>query len=416
LFEWEAREQANTYHLEISTDWLFSTLLHHTRVTGTQYEWQAPHKGVYYYRMYAIDNDEFSGPYSEPFGFYIDLDTEPPYLSVKAPADGAVLLSPQIEVQGSVEQQTTLMVNDVPVTYNEQGEFTQSLTLTPGQHIVTVTAIDVAQNTTTIQRRVVYNTAAQLITLSSPDQMMLNTTQATITGELRPRTRVEINGQPVELPQQFEHVLTLPEGEHALTLKGVSPEGDEQTLPLRITVDLTPPELMLEKVPGSTRELEIMLAGTVTEPVTLTLDGIALSDTDQRLEVPLSLQEGENTFVLEAFDRAGNATAATIRTVLDTTPPNITNVTYVPTETQGGEIVTCEVSAEDAGVGLAKTGSVSFSVTPGEQIVKGILMFNRRKNVFEGSVFMPVGVGGTVDIHDIRIQDRLKNEATKERN
>jgi hypothetical protein len=304
------------------------------------------------------------------------------------------------------------MVNDVPVRYNEKGEFTQSLTLTPGEHMITVTATDVAENTTTIQRRVVYNTVTQLITLSSPDQMILNTTQATITGELRPQTRVEINDQPVELPQQFEHVLTLPEGEHALTLKGISPEGDEQTLPLLITVDLTPPELMLDKTPTSTREPEMMLAGTVSEPVTLMLDDIVLSDQEQRFEVPLTLQEGENTFVLEALDRAGNAAAATIRTILDTTPPTITNVTYAPSETQGGEIITCEVSAEDAGIGLAKTGSVSFSVTPGEQKVKGILTFNRRKNVFEGSVFMPAGVAGTVAIHDIRVQDRLKNEAT----
>lgn len=411
-FEWEAREKAKSYYLEISTDWGFSILLHNKRVTGTQYEWQAPHKGVYYYRIYAIDADEFSGPYSEPFGLYVDLDTEPPYLSVKAPEDGTVLLSPEIVVQGTVEQQATLMVNEMPVTYNEQGEFTQSLTLTPGERIITITATDVAENTTTIQRRVVYNTTTQLITLSSPDQMILNTTQATITGELRPQTRVEINGRPIELPQQFEHVLTLPEGEHALTLKGISPEGDEQTLPLLITVDVTPPELRLEKVPTSTREPEIMLVGTVSEPVTLTLDGIALSDQDQRFEVPLTLQEGENTFVVEAIDRAGNTVAATLRTILDTTPPGITNVAYTPTETQGGEIITCEVNAEDAGIGLAKTGSVLFSVTPGEQIVKGILTFNRRKNVFEGSVFIPVGVAGMVAIQDVRVQDRLKNEAT----
>jgi hypothetical protein len=154
----------------------------------------------------------------------------------------------------------------------------------------------------------------------------------------------------------------------------------------------------------------------VSEPATLTLDGIALPDKDQRFEVPLTLQEGENTFVLEVVDRAGNAAAVTVRTILDTTPPGITNITYAPTETQGGEIVMCEVSAEDVGIGLAKTGSVSFSVTPGEQIVKGILTFNRRKNVFEGSVFIPAGIAGTVAIQDIRVQDRLKNAARKKRN
>ena len=45
------------------------------------------------------------------------------------------------------------------------------------------------------------------------------------------------------------------------------------------------------------------------------------------------------------------------------------------------------------------------------QLIKGILTFNRIKSAFEGSVFIPVGVTGNISIREVRVQDRLKNEA-----
>jgi hypothetical protein len=223
---------------------------------------------------------------------------------------------------------------------------------------------------------------------------------------------VEINGQPLELPEQFEHVLTLPEGVHTVTLTGMSPEGGEQVLLLRVAVDLTLPELTLEKVPASTRDQNLTITGTVSESVAINIDGETPAEYEQEFTIPLLLQEGKNSFVLEAVDPAGNAVTATIRAILDTTPPTVTNVTYAPTETQGGNIVACEISAEDIGVGLAKTGSITIVITPGDYTIDGILTFNRDKGVFEGSVFIPADVAGTVGIHSLSIQDRLKNEAT----
>jgi hypothetical protein len=251
-----------------------------------------------------------------------------------------------------------------------------------------------------------------LIALDIPEQMVVNTPQVTIKGEIRPQTRVEINGQPIELPPQFAHVITLPEGEHDLTVKGVSPEGNEQTLPLMITVDMTPPEIRLENVPASTREPALNIAGWVSEAATVSLDGVVISEQGQQFTIPLLLKEGDNRFVLEAVDRAGNVATTTIRTVLDTIPPDITNAVCLPPKAQGGEIITCEVRAEDTGIGLAKTGSFYLVVSPGMQLIKGILTFSRTKSIFEGSVFIPAGVTGDVSIREVRIQDRLKNEAT----
>ena len=91
------------------------------------------------------------------------------------------------------------------------------------------------------------------------------------------------------------------------------------------------------------------IAGSVSETATVTLDGAVISENNQQFTIPLLLQEGDNRFVLEAVDRAGNVATITIRTVLDTIPPEISDAACSPPKTQGGEIITCEVRAEDTG-------------------------------------------------------------------
>jgi hypothetical protein len=207
-------------------------------------------------------------------------------------------------------------------------------------------------------------------------------------------------------------VLTLPEGEHTITIKAISPQGEIQTLPLQITVDLTPPDIKLDDAPAATREPKLSLSGSISEPATLTFATNPIPLDAKRFTIPVDLQEGENIFNLAATDPASNTTTKTIRILLDTIPPEITRATCSAPETKGGEIIACEINAQDRGIGLAKTGNFTLSVAPGGREVKGILTFNRTKAIFEGSVFIPPGIKGKVTIKELRIQDRLGNETT----
>ena len=412
-FEWEAVANAKSYQVEISAEREFAVILEHARVSATRHAWHAPQKGVYYYRMYTLDKDAFAGHFSDPVAFYVNLDTDPPYLSVFAPAEGEVILATEVVVQGAVEKGATLTINSLPVEVDANGDFEQILRLEPGAQTITVMATDTAQNTTQIRRRIVCNTAAQLLTLDTPSQIVTNRTQVTLKGSKRPQTNVEINDAPVELPEQFTYMFTLPEGKHAITIKALSPQGDIQTVPLAITVDLTAPEITLEAAPASTREPKLNIAGALSEPAALLCNGQPVTLEAQRFNIPILLQEGDNPINLTATDPAGNAAAKTLRVLLDTTPPEITRAACIPSETKGGEIIACEVSAQDRGSGLAKTGSFTLAVAPGGQVVKGILTFNPAKALFEGSVFMPPGVKGKVSLKELRLQDRLGNEIGK---
>ncbi|GAK53855.1 hypothetical protein U14_05129 [Candidatus Moduliflexus flocculans] len=412
-FEWEAVSNAAFYQLEISPTRDFTNILASERVSGTQYAWQVPQQGVYYYRMYTVDNDEFAGPFSDTFAFFAQIDTSAPFLSVVSPADGAVLLTADVAVRGAVEKEAALTINGQPVESDANGNFDTTLQLKPGEQTITITATDAARNVASVQRQVFYNTAAQLLTLDMPTQIVTNQQQVTLKGEIRPQTRVEMNDVPIELPLQFTHVLTLPEGEQTVTLKAISPQNDVQTVPLHIIVDLTPPEITVKELPASTREPNVNLTGSVSESAALTLDANAIPAQNNRFTIPITLKEGENVLNVTATDPAGNATTKTLRMLLDTTPPEITQAACSLPEAKGGEIIACEVAAQDRGIGLAKTGKFGLAIGQTEQPLQGVLTLNQAKGVFEGSVFVPPKISGRVTIKELRIQDRLGNEASR---
>lgn len=408
--EWKPLAQAQWYYLEISAERDFVPLLEAIRLRDTYYEWQAPGKGIYYYRLYTMDRDELAGPFSEPDGFYVDTDVTPPYLSIITPIDGETVFTPESIVRGTVEPQATLTINATPVEPDQNGLFAYHLPLTPGAQRITITATDPAGNTTTLERNVICNLDEQLLTLDIPARLMTNQTHITITGQRKPQTRIEIDGKSVELPEHFVHIVTLPEGEHRVEFKAISPTGQEQTFPILITIDLTPPVITLDKFPAYTRESTLTVSGQVNEEATLRLNGQAVPLDALRFAVPLTLREGENMLHVEAVDATGNTTTQTSRISVDTTPPDILQQTVSASETKGGEIVACQIQARDRGIGLAKTGSFSLVVMPGIHEFQGILTFNRDREAFEGNVFIPPNIKGKISIRDIRIQDRLGNE------
>ncbi len=413
-FEWEKLAGARFYTLEISAERDFFTVLKRLRLNKTFYEWQAPRKGLYYYRLYTIDTENFSGPFSDPVDFYIDLDESPPYLTVFSPAEGEVILSREAVVQGTVEKNTTLTINTVAVESDERGMFKHPIGLEPGEQIITVTATDPAGNRTSIQRNVICNLEEQLIALDMPNHMTLNMSQVTLKGTIKPLTRIEINAEPVDLPPRFAHIVTLPEGDHTITIKAISPQGNIQTLPVMITVDLTAPEISPDDVPAYTRQPELSLSGQVSEAVTLTVNGGVVPVKEMRFDFPAALKEGENIFALAVADTAGNTSTKKIRILRDTTPPEIGRYRFSSPRVKGGDIISCQISARDSGVGLARTGSFTISIAPGNTVFHGILTLNRRKEIFEGSIFVPPEIQGTVEMKHLQIQDRLGNEAIGE--
>ena len=122
------------------------------------------------------------------------------------------------------------------------------------------------------------------------------------------------------LPQQ-----ALPEGENILRISIADQDGNRSDIAeTSFTVDTLVPEIAITQPQDGlwTNESEQNLQGTVSETVSLTLNGqpLALDDT-LAFSQSLLLGEGSNTFELVAEDPAGNQSARNITLNLDTQAP-----------------------------------------------------------------------------------------------
>ncbi|MDM8541495.1 FecR domain-containing protein [Desulfococcaceae bacterium HSG9] len=409
-FEWEKVENAKFYKLVISADRDFTDILKNIRTAKTHFQWRVPRKGVYYCRIYSIDRDNFSGPFAAPVSFFANVDVSPPYLTVRSPMDGDVILSESVMVRGTFEKSAKITIDDQPVDSDENGGVNHSVELEPGEQIITIIAADPAGNRSIVRRKVIRNTEKQLIYLDTPNRMTVNLNQVAITGKIRPHTKIEINGEPVEAKRDFSHVLKLPEGDHTITVKATSPLGKVQTLPVMIRVDQTPPKILPDDFPKFTRKPKIRLSGRISEHVTFSVNGSPAPLKKKTFDLTVQLKEGENIYKLEAKDDAGNMSAKKINIFRDTKPPEIGDYSFSHPAVKGGNIITCRVFAKDDGVGLARTGSFTISVDPEDKGVKGALTLNSVKKKYEGSVFIPPGMKGKVKMKALKIQDYLGNQ------
>ncbi|MGE0492336.1 MAG: L,D-transpeptidase family protein [Vulcanimicrobiota bacterium] len=82
----------------------------------------------------------------------VRVDRQGPGLTLESPADGEVTGKEELEVQGHSEPGSRVRINDQEVRADGGGQFSLSLTLKPGENTLTVSAVDEAGNTETLER------------------------------------------------------------------------------------------------------------------------------------------------------------------------------------------------------------------------------------------------------------------------
>jgi hypothetical protein len=408
-FTWQPVAEALQYRLQISHKPDFILLLDSRTVKGSSFAWKAPSRGVYFFRILTVDRDQQAGAFSQPLSFLVDVDELPPFLVLNYPGADMAVSDTAIEVQGEVEKGTVLRINGQPVTPEADGSFSYGLELDPARPVIRAEAADRAGNVSTVVRKLTIDRNGQLITFDSPPVRISNRVPVPVSGHLRPETTVEINGRKVNLAREFTYLLDLAEGKHAIQLIATGADGQKQELNWTVTVDLTAPVITLAALPLTTTTAEATIAGSLSEQVSLFMNNKEVPLEDLNFRQTVSLGEGENSFDLLARDRAGNQEVQTVRIFRDSRPPKIIKQTVKPARVKGGEIVRLQVRAEDSGVGLARIGS--FTLRIGERRFKGILKeCGKADNSFAGSVFIPPGINGKVDVDAIQLHDILGNE------
>jgi len=407
-FTWQAVESARSYKLEISGKRNFTAMIKQEELTQTDYHWKAPQRGVYYFRIYTIDNEGLAGPYSRPVPFSVNTDIAPPYLAVHAPLENAVVLADEVNIQGLTEGKATLAINGHEITVADDNSFNHRLKLVQGEQTIVIQATDPAGFQTVVKRRIRSLPDEQLLFLDVPPLLTVNKTAVPISGRIRPHTRIEIDGRPVTLAATFSYIAELDEGAHTLTIKASAPPDKTQVETVKVNVDLTPPVLVLEKISAYQSTTAATLSGHVSEDALVTINAQPVALADHHFESALALKEGQNLFEIIARDTAGNQTRKRVALTRDTEAPRKLRQTLSKTAVQGGESVALAVEAQDNGVGLARTGH--FAIAVDKQQFHGILKLNSGGDLYEGNIFVPPGVKGPVRVQHIRIRDRMGNE------
>jgi RHS repeat-associated protein len=178
----------------------------------------------------------------------------------------------------------------------------------------------------------------------------------------------------------------IPDGPATITATVKDFAGNvSQPAQVAFTVDTIPPTVTITSPAGGllTNQAQQLAAGSISEPATVTVNGTAAAvASDLTFALAITLQEGLNSILVVATDRAGNQGQGSVQVTLDTMPPTPVDAQRVTVTTPSGGSSTVSAgsgSAEaaatvlltDAAAGttasasVAADGSFSAAITCG---------------------------------------------------
>ena len=85
-------------------------------------------------------------------------DNEKPFITLDEPQDNKIIQGGEkkVKVSGKTEVNTKVFLNDSQIVVDKDGNFQNDLSINEGDNTITIRAVDVASNTSEVQRRVTY--------------------------------------------------------------------------------------------------------------------------------------------------------------------------------------------------------------------------------------------------------------------
>ena len=263
----------------------------------------------------------------------ITLDTRAPTLSVTTPEDNTVTRSSTIGVSGVTEVGATLLVNGNPVSINpSDGSFSTTVSLLSDRtNTITIESKDAAGNMATIILRVIQDSTAPTLTVSSPtDNLITNRSTIVVTGTTEYGSILRVNNLlvGVDTSGTFNTEIALSDGVHDIVISSTDTAGNSATITRRVTVDTIVPILQITAPKDNSvfNTLTINVTGVTDRTgTTVAVNGnIVNVSADGTFTTQLTLSEGTNTLSVAANDIAGNRITLTRTVLIDTTLPSLT--------------------------------------------------------------------------------------------
>ncbi len=225
---------------------------------------------------------------------------------------------------------------------DEEGYFSLYVGLGAGIHQVSINATDRAGNVATISMTVAMDPNPPAVSITSPlPREWLNSTTVHVSGVVIDNgssawVKGWIDGEEmIDHEGNFTADLEYMVGEHTIRIDVMDEAGNRYSASVRFNVDVTIPVIRIMSPKEDrffTTERKVDLQGEILEDnlLEVTLNGEPLELLSGIFTAALDIEEGENSYVIEAVDMAGHVARSTITILHDLTPPGYTYETTFP--------------------------------------------------------------------------------------
>jgi RHS repeat-associated protein len=306
-------------------------------------------------------------------------DTEPPVITLTAPAAGTLTADTSVVVTGRITDRTavTANVNGIPLVLGSDGSFSQTVPLAEGANFLTVAATDVVGNGSTRTLALTSDRTAPVVAFTAPAEGHLtNRTEVAVAGTVQdasPVASVQVNGVAMAVADgAFSGTVPLPaEGANTLTATATDAAGNSGTGARSVIRDTEAPVVAFTApAEGAlTNQSAIAVAGTVQDasPVaSVHVSGVVMAVADGAFSgtVPLSA-EGTNTLTATATDAAGNSGTGARSVIRDTQAPAVAITAPAEGHVTKESTVAVTGTVADASATTVTVNGVSMTVDGG---------------------------------------------------
>jgi hypothetical protein len=313
------------------------------------------------------------------------VDTVPPVIGTDLPATSAISF-PGIRLQGTLTDATSgvqkLSVNGKNATIDvKNGTWTLDLTLLEGQNLLSFVASDKAGNVAKLERTVIVDSIAPVITITSPKgpyPIYTNKVDQTITGKVTEANLVSftLNGKNVSVQPNgnFSVNVTLTVGSNKEHLEAKDISKTDSFFDVFLDVYMTAPTVVIISPANGL----VTKAATVKVSVTVTdgSGGVVIMLRADRWKIMQDLQTkifagnanltlGQNPIIVNATDKYGNEGTASVTVTYD----------------------------NEAKLTLTKPTKTSVSTTTNSMTITGTSETGAK--VYVNDVIIPVGTDGS---------------------
>jgi len=269
-------------------------------------------------------------------------DMNAPKANISSPADDIATNRTSIQFWGTASDIIGLDMADIsldgflrwtPLFPGQEAPFpgggwTVNLTnLSQGNHRLSVRTVNVAGMTTYSNQSFLVDTEPPELELDEPfeDSVLSGRTSVRFRGNAGPVCRLFVGDVelPVAADGAFDAVVNFSEGRHPVQVISRDRAQNSASLLRTITVDITPPAIVVSSPPDGfrTHKADVQLTGRIEPGARFRVDGsTVMLSPDGSFDIPLTLTGGLKTVELYAEDAAGNGniTNITMTRLLDT--------------------------------------------------------------------------------------------------